>query len=537
MKSECLPFRNIPHTTRLFADYLAWAPAVRPFYPRPPLLNSWVNEPDAVPDYSSDRRAKVSNILERQNKNWGASARTLENVQRLRQGAAAMVTGQQVGLFGGPLFALFKALTAVKLADEATSAGVNAVPVFWLATQDHDLAEVNSVSFPGPDATLRPFSVPLKAGEDAPVGTVRFGEEIQPVVEAAAELLGDSEAVSALRQAYQPGETFGSAFARLFARLFADWGVVLLDPADAAFGALAQPIYRAAIERAGEIDQALLAQGKELESAGYHQQVKVTHSSTLLFAVRAGKRTPIHRSADESTFLMGAEKISRDDLLGQIAAAPQDFSANVLLRPVVQDYLLPTVAYTGGAAETAYFAQAAVVYQALLGRVTPVIPRFSATLVEEKLQGLLERYGVAFQDLFHGAGAVKEKLAAKNLPKELQAAFAQIAQQMEQSLNVLRPLLERLDKTLVEAANNADSKIKHQLESLRSRKPGAPNCARPRCWDAMPSCLAIFFTRERLSRSGKSEASISWGATEQAFCGSLYSLIHTDCLDHQRVSL
>ena len=191
--------------------------------------------------------------------------------------------------------------------------------------------------------------------------------------------MGDSEVTKFLREAYRPGENFGSAFARLFSRLFAQWGVVLLDASDPEFHRIAQPIYSAAIERAAELDDALLARGRELEAAGYHQQVKVTPSSTLLFTLRrrgpragtsAGKRR-VGRS-----FLVGDETISQAELLRRIASQPEQFSANVLLRPVVQDYLLPTLAYVGGAAEIAYFGQGAVVYKALLGRATPDSPPF-----------------------------------------------------------------------------------------------------------------------------------------------------------------
>ena len=193
-----------------------------------------------------------------------------------------------------------------------------------------------------------------------------------------------------LREAYRPGENFGSAFARLFSRLFAQWGVILLDASDPELHRIAAPIYSAAIERAAELDDALLARGRELEAAGYHQQVKVTPSSTLLFTLRQGARVPVHRRANGggAEFLVNDETISQAELLRRIASEPEQFSANVLLRPVVQDYLLPTLAYVGGAAEIAYFGQGAVVYKALLGRATPILPRFSATIVETKPQAL-----------------------------------------------------------------------------------------------------------------------------------------------------
>src|SRR5271169_3873502 len=291
MKSQCLPFTQIPHSTRLFLDYLSYTPPVRGMYPRSPIFSEWVKDESGRVVYDDVRRGKVGEILQRQNVAWGASPKTLANIERFRRGALAGVTGQQVGLFGGPLFSIYKALTAVKLAEEATAAGVDCVPIFWLATEDHDLAEVNHAALLSEHGLPEPFMVESHAFQsnavaDAPVGTVKFGPEIDPVVERAAALLGDSEVATWLRQAYRLGESLGSAFALLFARLFAEWGVILLDPADADFHNLAKPLFRSAIERASELDEGLLARGKALEAAGYHQQVKVTSTTTLLFEVK-----------------------------------------------------------------------------------------------------------------------------------------------------------------------------------------------------------------------------------------------------------
>ena len=250
MKAHCLPFSQVPHTTRLFTDFLTYLPNVQPFYPRSPHFGEWLKEEAARISYDSERRQRVTAILERQNKSWDASPQTLANLERLRQGAAAVVTGQQVGLFGGPMFAIYKALTAVKLAEEATAAGVDAVPVFWLATYDHDLAEVNHVSIPGPDGAPQVLTTLSHDVAGAPVSAVRLGDEIAPLVEQAVKLLGDSEATQLLRECYRPGETLGTAFARLYARVFAEWGVIVLDASDGELDRVAEPMFRAAIERA-----------------------------------------------------------------------------------------------------------------------------------------------------------------------------------------------------------------------------------------------------------------------------------------------
>ncbi len=328
MKTQCLPFSQVPHTTRLFLDYLSYNPTVREFYPRSPLFPEWVKDEAGLVRYDDARRQKVSTILENQNHNFGAGPKTFANIARLKQGALAAVTGQQVGLFGGPLFSIFKALTAVKLAEQATANGVDCVPIFWLATEDHDLAEVNHVALVSEAGVPERLAVDSHGLQDAPVGTIRLGSAIDPVIERAAALLGDTDVTTWLREAYCPEGTMGSAFARLMARLFADWGVILLDQAGPAFHELAKPILREAVERSVELDDALLGRGKVLETAGYHQQVKVTSATTLLFEIKNGVRTVVRRKSNGANdeFVVGEERSTAPELLDRIESNAGNFS-------------------------------------------------------------------------------------------------------------------------------------------------------------------------------------------------------------------
>ena len=537
MKAQCLPFSQVPHTSRLFLDFLSGSPSLQSFFPRGPHFSEWVKDEATKLQYDSGRRQQVAAILQRQNKEWGTSAQTLENISRLKSGAAAVVTGQQVGLFGGPLFSLFKALTAVKLSEEATKAGVDCVPVFWLATQDHDLDEIQSISLPGPEATLQRLTATSHGVPESPVGTIQFGPEIDEVLTAAEQLLGESEVTTFLREAYRPDATFGSAFARLFTRLFDQWGVILLDASDPELNSIAEPIYRKAIERATELDEALLRRDHELEAEGYHQQVKVTPSSTLLFTLKNSSRVPIYRDNNSATnFLIGDEKVTQVELLGRIAAEPHQFSANVLLRPVVQDHLLPTLAYTGGSAEVAYFAQAAVVYRALLGRVTPIVPRFSATVIDTKADGLLERYSLVLPDLFQIPEKLRERLAAQALPQELQAAFDSAVNSLGKSFSTIRESLSRLDKTLVDAAENAESKIRHQLESLQAKAARA-ELRQSEVLDRHAKALTNGLYPNKTLQE-REIAGIHFLARHgKDFLKDVYQNIHSDCFDHQILTL
>ena len=467
MFSECLPFTNIPHTSRLFLDFLSYSGKAPQFYPRSPYIREWVAEEAKSIVYPADRRKVVADLLERQNRGWGMGEKTAENLRRFRDGANVVVTGQQVGVFGGPLFAILKALTAVALAEKSESAGVPAVPVFWLATEDHDLAEVSVGSVPASDGSLVTLRTSAKTIEESPVGDAVFTADIDAEIEKLTELLGTSDATDALSSAYRSGEKMGDAFAKFYSKVLAEWGVILIDAYEADFHQLAKPIYLAAANKADKLDELLLQRGKELEAAGYHQQVKVTSSSTQLFEILDGKRVVVQRS--NGHFKAGSNRYTKEELLQRISATPEKFSANVLLRPVVQDYLLPTLAYTGGPAEVAYFTQVGVVHEQLLGRKTPVIPRFSATIVEPKQQKFLKKYNLKFADLLHGPEKLRVIMAQRVLPASLQQDMENAEQLVGHAMEKIRADLQQLDPTLVDSASKAEAKMRYQLQRLGGR--------------------------------------------------------------------
>jgi bacillithiol synthase len=535
VNSHCFPFRQIPHTTRLFLDYLDHAPAVHNFYPRSAKFLEWAVEESSNLNYPSDRRKQLAEILERQNNSFGASAKTLENVFAFRDGALALVTGQQVGLLGGPAFSLYKALSAVKLAEEGRRLGINCIPVFWLATEDHDLDEVNQLKLAGPDGESEALAARVNSPEDAPVGSIHFDQSILQLTQRARELLGESEAAALLAECYQPGESFGTAFAKLFARIFADYGVVLLDGSDPELDQIAVPLYREVIERAAELNQRLRERDHELQAAGYHQQVHITESTTPFFLFEKSARVPLHLSSP-GNYRAGARDLSQKELLELAGSAPQSFSPNVLLRPVVQDYLLPTLAYVGGAAEVAYFAQLGVLHQALLGRTTPVLPRFSATLIDSKPQAILERYRLSFADVLRGPEPLSEVLGSRMLDKNLQSSFDQAGAAVQKSMSAIRESLASLDKTLLEAAGNAESKMMHQIEGLRARAARAELRQSEVAERKARLLSAALYPDKTLQEREVAGVSLLAKHGRELLAG-LLEQIHPDCVDHQLVTM
>jgi bacillithiol synthase len=463
---ECISFTSIPHTTRIFSDFLSYSPEIRKFFPTQPDTARIAAFAKSVPR-DGNRQARVADALEKQNRAWGASEPTLRNLQRLREGAFAVVTGQQVGLFGGPLMSLFKIASALALAQQVQQSGVECVPVFWLATEDHDLDEVNQVLFLTHDFQLVPFKANTAGTAGAPVAHIRFAEGTNALVAQAAKLLGESLAADYLRESYVKGETFSNAFAKLYTRIFREHGLILLDPADPELHRIAAPLFVDALHRSSELDQAVLKRNRELRDGNYHEQVKVTRESTPLFTLVDGARAPVHRANGE--FAIGKQRLSGEALEMRIQAVPENFSANVLLRPVLQDYWLPTLAYIGGPAEVAYFAQAAVLYERLLGRITPILPRMSATLIEPRIERLLLKYEVELPELFHGECQLRDCLAARSLPAELKENFELARRAVEVNLARVSASLGKLDPTLVEAAGRAASKVRYQVARLEKR--------------------------------------------------------------------
>lgn len=485
MECRALPFRQLPHQSSLFLDFFDDFPRVAKFYGQHPTLEAVIEAAHAMM-YPPERRSEVAAALRAQNARFGAGDAARANLERFANGAVAVLSGQQVGLFGGPAYALYKAVSAVHIAQELTNAGVNAVPIFWMATEDHDLEEVrHSTWFHG--GKLTRFELAESADAGKPVGQIALGPAVQEMAEQAADILraaGGEFLAGILRESYGSQETYGSAFGKLFARLFSEQGLILLDPLDPRLRPAGSEVLRRAVAKRDEVMGALLARNKELENADYAAQVKVTARSTLLFYMGGGEasetrpgerptgrgvRRPI--TASGGKFVCGELRWTTDELLAAIKAEPENFSANALLRPVVQDYLLPTAAYIGGPAEVAYFAQAEVIYKKLLGRMTVILPRASFTLVDGKVEKLLRRYGLQVEDVWRGSQELRRKMETASVPKTLAKKFAAAALDAERKLAALKREIVQLDRTLAGAVETARKKISFQLEKLK-RKAG-----------------------------------------------------------------
>jgi bacillithiol biosynthesis cysteine-adding enzyme BshC len=469
MECHCIRTSALPHTSKLFAAFLEDFSRVASFYDHPPTLEG-MQAAVREGNYPTELRRAVAEVLREQNRRFGSDAATLACLDRLAAGAVAVVTGQQVGLFGGPAFSFYKALTAIALAQKLCARGVDAVPVFWLATEDHDLAEVNHSDWLDTQGELRRIEVPAPDAAGRRVGEILLGAPVTAAVESATALLRGpavEEIGGALREAYRPGESFGSSFGKLFARLLRGRGMILLDPLDARLHRLALPVYRRALEECGALGRDLVLRGKALEKAGFHAQVKVTEPGTLLFFNVAGQRFPLRPR--NGGFSAGRFNFSAQEIRDALEATPEAVSANVLLRPVVQDTLLPTAAYVGGPAEIAYFAQCQVVYRRLIGRMPAVLPRAGFTLVEPHVANLLKKYRLEVADVWRGRQHLRAVMDRQALPRDLARQFSSGEKTLRGLLARLRKPVGKLDRTLLGALDTAERKILHQFLKLRGK--------------------------------------------------------------------
>lgn len=468
MECSRIAAAELPGTTRLYSTYLSDFSRVSDFYFHPPTaagIDAAIQEiriEDPV-------RGAVVDVLRVQNKSFGAGVATDRNLERLCDGAVAVVTGQQVGLFGGPAYSVYKALTAVHVARELSARGVNAVPVFWLATEDHDLAEVNHTFLPKRGGLER-LDLPVTGLEDRRVGEIPLGEAVRALTAQLAGLLEGAAAEQVgqwVTESYRPEETFGSAFGKLMARIFAGQGLIFLDPMSPELHRLSLPAMIRAVKDHATLAGELVARSAALEKAGFHAQVKVTEQSTLVFRIVDGQRLPLREA--NGLLAAGAKIESPEDTLHALEERPEDFSPSAILRPVIQDSLLPTVAYIAGAAEIAYHAQTSLVYKKILGRAPAILPRAGFTLVPPHVANLLKKYNLDVRDVLRERHKLRARMEAEALPQALTARFEEGENAIRTLLDSLREPITRLDQTLLGALDTASEKMLYQFSGLRAK--------------------------------------------------------------------
>jgi len=452
MDSACLRHTEIPGASKLFADFSYRFDQVAKFYRHDPHHRESYAAAAREIHYPGERRSAMARILESQNPGNPLAARFAQ------PGTAAVLTGQQVGLFSGPAYTIYKALTAARLAGDLNAAGIPAVPIFWVATEDHDFQEVNHVWIF--DAARRPVSLRVDAPPDwserqCPAGT--YPVQHPPIEELRKALAGfehASEIAAAAAESYRPGTSMGAGFRALLGKLLERIGMLVLDPLDPRLRETGAPFMAEALKAAPDLKSRLLSRNKELAAAGYHAQVNIEPNSSLFFLLENGERVTLRRKDAEFAAFEGRAA---------------DISPNALLRPVWQDYLLPTVAYIGGPAELAYLAQSQVIYDRLLGRMPVAAARAGFTLLDSRAAKLLKRYGLTLTDTLAPEESLKEKIAHTLIPQSLAKRFDETSSEIGRQVELLSAEVENLDPTLGASMAKSRAKILYQIEKLRKK--------------------------------------------------------------------
>ncbi|MEP7213612.1 MAG: bacillithiol biosynthesis cysteine-adding enzyme BshC [Acidobacteriota bacterium] len=478
MRVESLPFAEIPGQSKLFLDYLSDPLSLTRFYPN--AVRSHTDLADRIATVLERQevdRGRLCDILVEQNTKFGAGAAAFDNIDLLRKsGTVAVLTGQQAGLFTGPLYTIYKALSAVKAAACLRSRGFDAVPVFWAATEDHDFEEVSVATIAGDDGGLQDVSyVPAAYVEKQPVGEVVLDESAGGAIDELLSFLPPTEfsetARDLLKASYTDRATYGTAFARLISRIFAPYGLIVVDPLDAGLKRLASPIYKQAITDSAEIVDAIIERGVELKADGYHTQVEVAPDYFPLFwHDDEGRRVALKKGSDGKIHAAGSKAVFTIAELEQIAMqSPESFSPGVMLRPVVQDYLFPTVCYFGGGAEIAYFAQNSEAYRILDRPVTPILHRQSFTIVEARFGRNLEKLGLEFTDLFRDLDSLRSEVVARVIDPNTAMLFADVEEKINAQLHRLDETLSAFDGPLASSFANRRRKIIYHIAATRSK--------------------------------------------------------------------
>ncbi len=438
MNGACLRHDEIPGSSRLFVDLVYDFAKVKAFYRHDPSDPESIGRAVAKIEYPAARRAAVADALGVLNAGSPSLALFAQ------EGTVAVLTGQQVGLYGGPVYTLYKALSAIHTARELTAKGTPAVPIFWLATEDHDVEEIRSAAFWDRDVATKATSDGRPAGEHLLAG---LPEDLQlaPEIEALA------------KRHYVNGRSFGESFLGLVKELLAPLGMLFADPLEPALRAAGAPFLAEAARRQVELSAAMVVRGRELAAAGYHAQVHFERDETsLLFLLENGLRKQL--------------KFHADGYDGEaMAAHGAALSPNALLRPVWQDWMFPTAVLVAGPGELAYFAQSEVLYRLLLDRMPVVTPRAFFSIVDAKTAKIVERFRVPYADMLHNEEHVRQTLAKRLVPPSLTEALREAEQSVTNAMTGLESKLEGFDPTLARALEASRRKIAFQFAKNRSK--------------------------------------------------------------------
>mgnify|MGYP001132242413 CR=1 FL=1 len=470
-----LDIRQLPSTSSLLRDYVHAFPRLAPFFAGNPQAPGAYAEHARQRDLRSYRRRELGDVLQTQNACWGAPAVVHQRIEELGQPrAVAVVTGQQTGLFGGPLFTLYKALTAIGLAARlGQELERPVIPVFWMVSEDHDVAEADHIHLLDRTGALVGVRHTSWGSPDGFMpANLLLGPDVQKTLDRVWELIPSTEFTpplhEALAHAFAPGRTLAEAFAHWMMHLLGGFGLVLADGADPALKRLATRILDQELQEAPRSSRCILAASDSLRTLGYPVQIEARPDGVNCFLLREG-RWGLTKEGEGFRIHDREERISGADLRRLVQDRPERLSPNVALRPIVQDAIFPTIAYIAGPGELAYFAQLRGVYQAFDVPMPLVVPRAFITLLEPRVAQLLERFRLSLPDLTQEPEQLASQVMRALLPADFGVALAKARQSTSAIFHDVAEAISAIDPTLKATVGQAAGHFQGHLDQLERK--------------------------------------------------------------------
>ena len=389
-------------------------PRVEELFPyHPQDERDWVRRAEYLDSRTSERVDSIplAAVLEKYNRRSGASMQTMEAINHLADGALVIVGGQQAGLWGGPLMILHKAITVISAARDAERRlGRSVVPVFWIAGEDHDWEEACHTYLPG-DGGLQKLAMARPAGPRTSVSRTIIDRAVWvEQLSALAALLPDTlhkpGLIRKLETLSERSSTLSEQLAAVLSWLFADEGLVLLDADDPELRQLESPMLQRMLRDNDQLEESFRTVSAEVVAWGYTLQAEAEPNSANLFYYRkddrasgAGERTKLYRTEHGFADRRGLIRLSLAEATVAAATEPEQFSNNVLSRPMMQDYVLPVLAVVLGPGEIGYWGITGRAFQVMGMQMPIVVPRMSFTLIDETTAKHMEKYALTMQDV------------------------------------------------------------------------------------------------------------------------------------------
>ena len=472
-----LNFSDIPGHNNLFLDYVYDYEQVANYFLKDFRASTKFEEhfEETLSKYKLGRE-KLNHLVSKQYEDIECSQLTRNNINLLQSPKTlAVVTGQQLGILGGPLYTFYKIITTIKLARQMADEykNYNFVPVFWLEGDDHDFDEIRLVNIFGEDNSLT--SIAYDDGMDVDenrgsVGIKNIDDNIEDffntLITKTRKTDFTGELVSKLKDAYFSGTSFKDAFFDLLHSIFDKYGIIFFDPADSTVKKELSPVFKQELMNYRKHTDALVLRSAELEET-YHAQVKVRPIN--LFLIENKERLAIE--PDENGYKLKGKrtKLTYDELLNILGERPDKISPNVILRPICQDYLLPTAFYVGGPGEISYFAQIMAIYDFFDISAPIIYPRSAATIVEKNIAGILEKYKLSLSDMFKDPHDLKNQIVQNLSEFDLESLFSNTDKEIEKILGELQSKIIKIDPSIEGLVEKTKQRIVQSTSALKDK--------------------------------------------------------------------